>query len=56
MRRRLFDCCRIIHLDLNILLDAKQEEDFKEWRSLILAELESYVSETKCFTTRELSQ
>ena len=55
MRRRLFDCCGIIHLDLNILLDAKQE-DFKEWRSLILAELESYVSETKCFTTRELSQ
>ena len=29
MRRRLFDCCGIIHLDINILLDAKQE-DFKE--------------------------
>ena len=47
MRRQLFDCCGIIHLDLNILLDAKQEEDFKEWRSLIPAELESYASETK---------
>ena len=27
MRRRLFDCCRIIKLDINILLDTKQEED-----------------------------
>ena len=48
MKRRLFDCCGIIHLDKNILLDAKQEEDFKERRSL--AELESFVSETKYFT------
>ena len=39
MRRRLFDCCGIIHLDINILLDAKQEDDFKEWRSLIISEL-----------------
>ena len=56
MRRQLFDCCGIIHLDITILLDAKQEEDFKEWRSLILSELESYVSETKRFTKRESNQ
>ena len=51
MRRRLFDCCRSINLGINILLDAKQES-----RSLILSELQSYLSETKRFTTRELSR
>ena len=31
MRKQFFDCCRIIHLDIDILLDAlKQEEDFKD--------------------------
>ena len=42
MRKILFDCCRILHLDVNMLLEAKQEEDFKEWRGCILSELEDY--------------
>ena len=39
---RLFDCCGILHLDVNILLEAKQE-DLKEWRDFILSELEGYM-------------
>ena len=31
MRKRFFDCCGIIHLDIYILLDElKQQEDFKD--------------------------
>ena len=30
MRKRLFECCGIIHLDINMLLDAKPEDDYKE--------------------------
>ena len=36
MRKRLFACCGILHLDVNMLLEAKQEDDFKEWRDCIL--------------------
>ena len=39
-----------------MLLDAKPEDDYREWRDLILSELENYVDGTKRFTTRELSQ
>ena len=39
-----------------MLLEAKQEEDFKEWRDCILSELEVYVVETKRFITREQCQ
>ena len=56
MRKRLFECCGIIHLDINMLLDAKPEDDYREWRDLILSELETYVDGTKRFTTRVLSQ
>ena len=52
----LYECCGIIHLDINMLLDAKPEDDYREWRDLILSELETYVDETKLFTTRVLSQ
>ena len=36
MRKRLFETCGISHLDLNLLLDAKQDDEFKDWRSYIL--------------------
>ena len=39
-----------------MLLDAKPEDDYREWRYLILSELETYMDGTKRFTTRELSQ
>ena len=51
MRRTLFENCGIAHLDLNLLLDAKQNENFKDWRNILLSELETYVAETKRFTT-----
>lgn len=52
MRQRLFEICGIAHLDLNLLLDAKYEEDFKDCRSAILSELENFVVGTKRFATR----
>ena len=39
-----------------MLLEAKQEEDIKEWRDFILSELEEYVVETERFITREQCQ
>ena len=38
--RKLFETCGIVHLDLNLLLDVKADDDYKEWRTLILSELE----------------
>ena len=49
MRRKLLENCGIAHLDLNLLLDAKRNENFKDWRNIILSELETYVAETKRF-------
>ena len=51
MRKRLFDYCGIAHFDLNMSLDAKQEDHLKEWRNTIISELETYVVETRSFTT-----
>ena len=51
MKRKLSENCGIDHLDLNLLLDAEQNENFKDWRNIILSDLETYVVETKCFTT-----
>ena len=45
--RKLFETCGIVHLDLNLLLDVKADDDYKEWRTLILSELETFVAETK---------
>ena len=56
MRKRLFDWCGILHLELNIILEAKQEDGFKKWRDCILSELEDYVGETKRFITQEQCQ
>ena len=49
---RLFDNCGITHLDLNLLLDAKQDDELKDWRDYILTELENFVVGTGWFTTR----
>ena len=51
MRKRLFETCEIAHLDLNLLLDAKQDDEFTDWRSYILTELENFVVGTGRFTT-----
>ena len=37
LRRKLFESCGIAHLDMNLLLDAKQDDEFKEWRGVILS-------------------
>ena len=39
-----------------MLLEAKQEVDFKEWRNCFLSELEDYVVETRRFITQEQCQ
>ena len=52
MRKRLSQNCGIVHFDLNVLLDARKEDEFKDWRSAILTELETYVAETKRFAAR----
>ena len=51
LRGKLFETCGIAHLDLNLLLDVKTDDDYKEWRTLILSELETFVAETKPFAT-----
>ena len=56
LRKRLFDICGIIHLDLNMLLDAKKEDEFKDWRDTILSELESCVAKTQRFAARSINK
>ena len=51
MRKRLFETCGVAHLDLNLLLDAKKDDEFTDWRSYILTELENFVVGTGRFTT-----
>lgn len=51
LRKRLFDNCGITHMDLNVLLDAKHDDEFKDWRNYILSELEHFVVATGRFTT-----
>ena len=51
MRNELFETCGIIHLDMNLLLDAKKDDDYKDWRSFLLSELEKYVAETRRLAT-----
>ena len=52
MRKKLFETCSIIHLDMNLLLDAKQDDFYKDWKSVILSELENFVGEIRRFTTQ----
>ena len=51
MRKKLFETCGIIHLDMNILVDAKPDDIYKDWRSVILSELENFVAETRHFAS-----
>ena len=39
-----------------MLLDAKKEDEFKDWRDTILSELESYVAKTQRFAARSINQ
>ena len=39
------------HLDMNILLKAKHDDVYKDWRNVILLELETFVTGTKRFPT-----
>ena len=52
LRKRIFDSCGIANFGLNMLLDVKKEEDFKEWRNTILSHLDNYVVKTRRFATR----
>ena len=49
MSKRILDCCWIPNFCFNMLLAAKQEDDFKDWRNMILSQLETYVVETGRF-------
>ena len=51
MRKRIFDTCGITHLDLNLLLDAREDDEYKDWRSFMLTELENFVVGTRRFAT-----
>ena len=33
LRRKLFETCGMVHLVLNLLLDVKADDDYKEWRT-----------------------
>ena len=52
LRSNLFRSCGITHFDMNVLLDLRPDDEFKEWRSSILEELETFVVESKRFATR----
>ena len=58
MRKRLFNGCGFMHLDLklNILLGARKDNELKEWRSVILSEHETYVAKTERFATQSANQ
>ena len=53
MRKRIFETCGITHLDLSLLLDAKEDDEFKDWRSFMLSELENFAVGTRRFATRQ---
>ena len=53
MRKRIFETCVITHLDLSLLLDATENDEFKDWRSFMLSELENFVVGTRHFATRQ---
>ena len=53
MRGKLFESGGISHGGMNLLLDAKQDGEFKNWRNLTLSELESFVAGTNRFSTEK---
>ena len=52
---QLFESCGIVHIDTNLLLHAKHDEEFKDGRNVILSELETFVAGTKRFPTPSLN-
>ena len=56
MRRNLFEIGALSDLNMNLLLDAKQKDEFKDWRSLILSELELFVAGTNRFSTPNFNE
>ena len=53
MRKQLFEKCGITHLDINVLLYAKENDEYKDWRSFVLTELGNFVAGTRLFTTQQ---
>ena len=51
LRRNLFQSFGIAHLDLNLILDLKPDDEQKDWRTAILSELETFVQGTKRFSS-----
>ena len=51
LRRNLFQSCGIAHLDLNLILDLKPDDEQKDWRTAILSELETFIERTKRFSS-----
>ena len=52
MRMNLFRAAGIVRLDLNMLLSARPDDDYKDVRGLILEELESFIKESKRFEVK----
>ena len=52
MRKRFFETCGITYLDLNLFLDAKEDGEYKDWRSFMLSELENLWVGIRRFATR----
>ena len=50
--RRLFEAAGLIHLDLEILLNARPDDDYKEYRGFILKELETFITQSGRFTSK----
>ena len=52
MRKRFFETCGITYLDRNLLLDAKEDDEYKDWiLSFMLSELENLWVGTRRFAT-----
>ena len=51
MRRNLRQSCGIVNLELQVLLNARKDDTYKDWRTLILDELERFVVKSKRFAT-----
>ena len=48
-RKLLFETCGISHIDLNLLLNSKQDDEFKDLRNYKKTELEKFVMEWAWF-------
>ena len=48
MRKNLFQNRGIRHLDLNVLLDARKDDELKDWRSVIISEVGTWQNMRVC--------